>query len=291
MTSPNAIEIRGLEKRFPKFALGPLDITVPRGAIYGLIGPNGAGKTTIMDLIFRMGATDAGSITVLGLDHVSDEMAVKQQVGYVSPELNFQPWGTVGKAIAFMRGFYPTWDDADCERLLKVFGLGWNDRVLTLSFGGKTKLALVMALSWKPKVLVLDEPTVGLDAIAKQLVVSELLAAVKNDDRTVFISSHGLTDVERFADHVGMIKNGKMLLEGATSDVVERYRMVDVMLGSSTPFADRPGCIVQSHTEDRWRVLVDLRHTSLERIASEGATPIAESPVTLEELFIALGRE
>lgn len=287
----NAIEIRGLEKRFPKFALGPLDITVPRGAIYGLIGPNGAGKTTIMDLIFRMGATDAGSITVLGLDHVSDEMAVKQQVGYVSPELNFQPWGTVGKAIGFIRGFYPTWEDASCERLLQVFGLGWNDRVQTLSFGGKTKLALVMALSWKPKVLVLDEPTVGLDAIAKQQVFSELLAAVKNDDRTVFISSHGLTDVERFADHVGMIKNGRMLLEGATSHVVERYRMVDVLIGRSGQFTDRPGCVVQSHSEDRWRVLVDLRHASLERLASDGAMPVATSPVTLEELFVALGRE
>jgi hypothetical protein len=88
-----------------------------------------------------------------------------------------------------------------------------------------------------------------------------------------------------------MIRNGKMLLEGATGDVVERYRMVDVVMGPSMPFADRPGCIVQSHTEDRWRVLVDLRHTSLVRIASGGATPIAESPVTLEELFVALGRE
>lgn len=287
----NAIEIRGLEKRFPKFALGPLDITVPRGAIYGLIGPNGAGKTTIMDLIFRMGATDAGSITVLGLDHVRDEVALKQQVGYVGPELNFQPWGTVGKAVEFVRGFYPTWDDADCERLLQMFGLGWKDGIRTLSFGRKTKLALVLALSWKPKVLVLDEPTVGLDAIAKQQVFSELLMAVKNEDRTVFISSHGLTDVERFADHVGMIKNGKMLLEGATSDVVERYRMVDFMAGPTEEFADRLGCVVQSHDQNRWRVLVDLRSAPLDRIASDGVKPIAESPVTLEELFVALGRE
>jgi ABC-2 type transport system ATP-binding protein len=287
----NAIEIRGLEKRFPAFALGPVDITVPRGAIYGLIGPNGAGKTTIMDLIFRMGATSAGTITVLGLDHVRDEVAVKQRVGYVGPELNFQPWGTVGKAIEFIRGFYPTWDDAECERLLRMFELGWKNRIQTLSFGSKTRLALVIALSWKPKVLVLDEPTVGLDAIAKQQVFAELMAAVQDEDRTVFISSHGLADLERFADHVGMIKNGKMLLEGATADVVERYRMMDFLTGSEVEFAGRSGCVVQSHDQNRWRVLVDLRSASLERILSGGTRQVAESPVTLEELFVALGRE
>jgi ABC-2 type transport system ATP-binding protein len=287
----NAIEIRGLEKRFPAFALGPVDITVPRGAIYGLIGPNGAGKTTIMDLIFRMGATTAGTITVLGLDHVRDEVAVKQQVGYVGPELNFQPWGTVGKAIGFVRGFYPTWDDADCERLLKMFGLGWKDRIATLSFGGKIKLALTLALAWKPKVLVLDEPTVGLDAIVKQHVFAELMAAVRDEDRTVFISSHGLAELERFADHVGMIKNGKMLLEGATADVVERYRMMDFLTGPEVEFAGRSGCVVQSRDQNRWRVLVDLRSASLERILSGGTRQVAESAVTLEELFVALGRE
>jgi ABC-2 type transport system ATP-binding protein len=287
----NAIEIRGLEKRFPAFALGPVDITVPCGAIYGLIGPNGAGKTTIMDLIFRMGATSAGTITVLGLDHVRDEVAVKQQVGYVGPELNFQPWGTVGKAIEFIRGFYPTWDDAECERLLKMFGLGWKDKIATLSFGGKIKLALALALAWKPKVLVLDEPTVGLDAIVKQQVFAELMAAVRDEDRTVFISSHGLAELERFADHVGMIKNGKMLLEGATADVVERYRMMDFLTGPEVEFAGRSGCVVQSRDQNRWRVLVDLRTASLERILSGGARQVAESPVTLEELFVALGRE
>jgi len=286
----NAIEIRGLEKRFPAFALGPVDITVPRGAIYGLIGPNGAGKTTIMDLIFRMGATSAGTITVLGLDHVRDEVAVKQQVGYVGPELNFQPWGTVGKAIEFVRGFYPAWDDAECERLLRMFELGWKNRIQTLSFGSKTRLALVIALSWKPKVLVLDEQTVGLDAIAKQQVFAELLAAVKDEDRTVFISSHGLADLERFADHVGMIRNGKMLLEGSTADVVDRYRMVDIVAGPSMEFADRPGCVVQSRDQNRWRVLVDRHSASVEALAARGATQIAESPVTLEELFVALGR-
>jgi ABC-2 type transport system ATP-binding protein len=288
--SANAIEIRGLEKAFPAFALGPLDLTVPCGAIYGFVGPNGAGKTTTIDLIFGMGAKDAGSITVLGLDHLRDEVAVKRQVAYVSPDLMFQPWGRVRKVIQFVRGFYPGWDQPYCERLMQSLDLGADDRIETLSFGARIKLALLLALAWKPKVLILDEPTVGLDAISKQAVFAELLAAVQDQDRTVLISSHGLTDVERFADHLGMIKNGRLLFEGPTADVVARFRMVDLVATETFRVAEHPGVVVQRHDGQRWRVLLDLQRTSLERLKALGVTLVADAPVTLEELFVALGR-
>src|SRR5262245_54398375 len=111
----NAVEIRGLEKRFGRFTLGPLDMTVPTGAIYGFVGPNGSGKTTTFDLIFGLGGKDGGSIQILGLDHARDDVAMKLKTAYVSPELNFQSWGRVDRAIHFVRGFYPTWDDDRCE--------------------------------------------------------------------------------------------------------------------------------------------------------------------------------
>jgi ABC-2 type transport system ATP-binding protein len=293
MTS-NAIEIRGLEKRFPKFALGPLDLTVPTGAIYGLIGPNGAGKTTTLDLMFGMGDKQAGSITVLGLDHLRDEVAMKSQVAYVSPTIHFHTFGTVGKAIAFIRGFYPTWDHDYCDRLMTTFGLSARDKILTLSFGGPVKLKLLLALSWKPRVLVLDEPTIGLDAVVKREIFSELLSAVRDDDRTVLIASHGLADLERVADHIGMIKDGRLLVEGPTSAVTERYRLVDLVAnGAFDPraFAAIPGITIQQHDGDRWRVLVDGRHLSLGGLAGRGAQIIAEAPVTLEELFVALAQD
>src|SRR5687767_11175391 len=137
MPLPAALEIRGLTKSFPGFALGPIDLTVPEGAIYGFVGPNGAGKTTTIDLIFGMGAKDAGEITVLGLDHLHDEVAVKQQVGYVSPDLTYSPWGKVGRVIQFVKGFYPTWDDAYCEQLLRSLNVGRHERIVSLSFGGR----------------------------------------------------------------------------------------------------------------------------------------------------------
>jgi ABC-2 type transport system ATP-binding protein len=132
---------------------------------------------------------------------------------------------------------------------------------------------------------------VGLDAISKQQVFTELLSAVRDGDRTVLISSHGLIDLERFADHVGMIKNGHILFEGATSAVIDRFRMVDFVTTGSADVAGQPGVLVQERNADRWRALLDLRQASLERLTARGAHLIANSPVTLEELFVALGKD
>jgi len=285
-----ALEIRGLRKSFKNFSLGPLDLTVPTGSIYGFVGPNGAGKTTTIDLIFGMGAKSDGSIRVLGLDHIKDEVAMKRQVGYVSPELNYQPWAKVGRAIQFVRGFYPTWDEAYCQQLMDTFQLDRGQRIMTLSFGAKIKLALLLALAWRPKLLVLDEPTVGLDAISKQQVFGELLAAVRNEDRTVFISSHGITDLERFADHVGMIKNGRMVFEGEIGEVVDRYRLADFEADDVATIAEQPGVFVQQEQGRRLRVLLDLQRVSVDALRTRGALQIADAPVSLEDLFIALGR-
>jgi ABC-2 type transport system ATP-binding protein len=288
---PAAIEIRGLKKSFSSFTLGPIDLTVPEGAIYGLVGPNGAGKTTAIDLLFGMGAKDAGQITVLGLDHLRDEVAMKQQVGYVSPDLTYSPWGKVGRVIQFVKGFYPTWDDAYCERLLRSLRVGTSERVLSLSFGAKIKLSLILALSWRPKLLILDEPTVGVDAISKQEIFGELLSAVGDGDRSVLISSHGLTDLERFADHLGMIKDGRMIFEGSTADIIARHRMVDFVTDQAARITHQPGVFVQRQDANRWRALLDLERAPLEWLRSTGAANIAEAPVTLEDLFVAIGRD
>ena len=289
MPSP-AVEIRGLQKSYRRFTLGPLDLTVPRGAIYGFVGPNGAGKTTTIDLIMGMGAKSGGRITVLGGDHLRDEVAMKRQVGYVSPDLTFEPWGRVARAIQFVRGFYPSWDAAYCDHLLATFRLDRHQRIRALSFGERIKLSLVLALSWRPALLILDEPTAGLDAIAKQQMFAELLAAVRDEERTVLISSHAIADLERFADHIGMIKDGRMLLEGATANVVERYRMVDFIIDRPDALSGEAGLVVQGRDANRWRALLDRGQLSEDAIRARGATDVVATPVTLEELFVALGR-
>jgi ABC-type multidrug transport system ATPase subunit len=153
---------------------------------------------------------------------------------------------------------------------------------------------MVLALAWRPKLLVLDEPTIGLDATVKRQVFAVLLSAVQDGDQTVLIASHGLSDLERFADHVGMIKNGRMLVEGPMSAVTERYRMVDFVPAQAfdpETVASHPGVKVQQRDGDRWRALVDVDRMSTGNLSARGAEIIGEAPVTLEELFVALTQE
>jgi len=283
-----ALEICGLVKTYAQFALGPLDLTIPRGAIYGLIGPNGSGKSTLIDLIFGLGDNDAGSIRALGLDHCRDEVELKRRVAYVSPELNFAPWGRVGKAIRFVRGFFPDWDDAYCAALMHSFQLSDADKIATLSFGARTKLALLLALARRPEMLVLDEPTTGLDPVSKQQVFGELIQAVADGDRTVLISSHGLGDIERFADHIGMLKGGKLLLEGRTDEIVDRYRLVEYFLPHPSREPAPAGLIVLRRSAVRVHALLDQKSDASVWLQRHGATQLSLTRLTLEDLFIAL---
>ena len=289
VTTEPAIQIRGLRKHYPAFDLGPLDLDVPRGSIFGFVGPNGAGKSTTIDLMFGMGRAEAGTIRLLGLDAVADEVAVKTRAAYVGPELEYASWGKIGNAIRFVRGFYPeSWDDAYCEQLLERFKLGSNDKIAALSFGSRTKLALVIALARRPELLVLDEPTTGLDAIAKRELFAALLDLVGDAAHTVLISSHNLTDLERFADHVAIINDGRILHAGPMDEVIEPFCIADFTLAAHQPLANAHGITVIGRQGARVRALVDRKLDGLEKLAAAGAREVTHSTVNLEELFISL---
>lgn len=288
MNPTPCLDIAGLEKHFSKFALGPLNLIVPSGTIYGLIGPNGAGKTTLIDQIFGMGSPDAGTIRVCGLDHAREEVAVKQKAAYVGPDLNFLVWGKVWKAIRFIRGFRPTWDDEFAARLMQTLGINGSDKIATLSFGGRMKLALLLALAWRPQVLVLDEPTTGLDAHSKKAIFTELLSIVKDEARTVLISSHQISDLERFADRVGVLHKGQLVLEGETSELVERHVQVEFDVSPSARVSSIPGLVVQGQEGSRWRAVLDTKACAVTTLAAHGATVVHSQALTLEELFLAL---
>lgn len=284
-----AIEIRGLRKHYPNFDLGPLDLDVPRGSIFGFVGPNGAGKSTTIDLLFGMGLPDAGTIRMLGLDAAADEVEVKRRAAYVGPELEFASWGKIAHAIRFVRGFYPaTWDDAYCAELLEIFQLSASDKIATLSFGSKTKLALLLALARRPELLVLDEPTTGLDAIAKRELFSALLEIVRDTRRTILISSHNLGDLERFADHVAIIDRGQILHAGPLDTVTGQFCLADFELPDGKNPAEIPGVRPLRREGSRIRALIDRDRGGLENLAAAGARDLAHTTVDLEELFISL---
>lgn len=291
MNPEPALAFRGVVKHHTGFTLGPLDLTVPRGAIYGLIGPNGAGKTTALDVIFSMGAADTGQILAGPLDHRRDEVAFKHHVAYASPELDFSTWGRVGKALRFVRGFCPHWNQPRCAELLRTFGLDEEERIGSLSFGARMKLALLLALVREPAVLILDEPTTGLDAVAKQTMFAELLRFVADGQRAVLLSSHGLSDVERFADHLGILRRGRLLLEGPTDQLVERHRLAEFNLPAGTRPTPRAGLTILRHVGERWHALVDLTHLDEAGLQATGAGALVLSRLSLEDIFVALMTE
>lgn len=280
----NAIEIRGLKTSFPRFELGPLNLTVPPGAMYGLVGPNGAGKTTVLDLIFGLGPRDAGDIRVLGLDNRKDEAAVKRIAAYVSPHNSYSPWRQVGRAIRFVSGFYPEWNQDYCNDLMRRWGIAEHDEIDTLSLGKVMKLGLILALARRPNVLIMDEPMMALDAISKQELFAELLSLMSDGEHTVLVSSHNLTDLERFADHIAMISEGKLLLEGATDQLLENHRQVSCTLAGELP----TGACRVYRDGDKVRALTDSPDGFVEALEGCGATELTVRPVTLEELFVAV---
>ena len=240
-------------------------------------------------MMFGMGQPDAGSISMLGLDHQKDEIAIKKRSAYVSPELEFSNWGKIHKAIRFVRGFYPdTWDDAYCAKLLDTFQLDPSDRIGTLSFGSRTKLSLVLALSRHPDLLVLDEPTTGLDALAKQELFSALLELVEDTEKTILISSHNLSDLERFADHIAIINDGLLLHSGPMDKVIDPFQIVNFTLPATTLLESGNGVTLISRQGDQTRALIDQTADGLAKIKAAGARDLHQSTVNLEELFISL---
>lgn len=280
----NAIEIRGLKTSFPRFELGPLDLTVPPGAMYGLVGPNGAGKTTVLDLIFGLGPRDAGDIRVLGLDNRKDEVAVKRMAAYVSPHNSYASWGQVGRAIRFVSGFYPEWDQDHCDDLLRRWEITEHDEIATLSLGKVMKLGVILALARRPKILIMDEPMMALDAISKRELFAELLALMSDGKHTILVSSHNLADLERFADHIGMICEGKLVLEGATDILLENYRQISCTLSGELPAGARR----VYRDGDKVRAVTGSAGEFVRALKDCGATDLTVRPVTLEELFVAL---
>jgi ABC-2 type transport system ATP-binding protein len=234
--SPALLEVRGLRRHFGKVpAVDGIDLTVNEGEIYGFLGVNGAGKTTTIRLLLGIIAAEAGTISLLGETTRRTSVAQKRRIGYVSQEQNFYPWMTCRALGQFVGAFYPTWDAAEFSRLLGVLEVPADRRVSELSGGMRAKLALALALAPHPAVLILDEPTAGLDPLARREFMQLIVAQARQHRRTTFFSSHLIDEVERCADRVGIIHQGRMRFEGSLEELRTTVRRVRVPEGE--PFA------------------------------------------------------
>ena len=214
------IEIDNLTRRFgAKAALDGVTLSVPRGGVYGLVGANGAGKTTLIRHVLGLLRAEHGTVRVFGLDPVADPVGVLSRIGYLSEENDLPGWMRVGELIAYSRTFYPRWDDAYAEQLRGTFALDADAKVKTLSKGNRARLGLLIALAYRPELLVLDEPSSGLDPVVRRDILEAIIRTIADEGRTVLFSSHLLDEVERVADHVTMIADGRITLSGSLGSI------------------------------------------------------------------------
>lgn len=208
-------------------ALSSVSLSLPRGAVYGLVGANGAGKTTLIKHILGLLRAETGSVRVFGLDPVAEPVGVLSRIGYLSEEHDLPAWMRVAELMRYSRAFYPAWDDRYAEELRQAFALDAEAKIKDLSKGQKARAGLLVALAHRPELLVLDEPSSGLDPIVRRDIVGAILRTIASEGRTVLFSSHLLDEVEQVADHVTMINQGKIALSAPLSEIKGAHRTLD----------------------------------------------------------------
>jgi ABC-2 type transport system ATP-binding protein len=226
--SESIIDVSGLTRQFGAVtALDAVSLSMPRGGVYGLVGANGAGKTTLIKHLLGLLRAEAGSVRVFGLDPVVDPVGVLSRIGYLSEEHDLPGWMRVDELLRYSRAFYPAWDDAYAEELRQTFALDAAATVDTLSKGQKARAGLLVALAHRPELLVLDEPSSGLDPVVRRDILGAIMRTIADEGRTVLFSSHLLEEVEQVADHVTMISHGAIVLSEPLAAIRESHRVGD----------------------------------------------------------------
>lgn len=221
----NALEVRNLCKTYNDFSLDSISFTLPAGYIMGFVGQNGAGKTTTIRLILNMANRTGGEVKIFGSDNIEDELTVKQELAAVFDEIFFVDVWRVREVEKVVKGFYSKWNSGQFAAYLKKFKLPPDKKVKDLSRGMKLKLMLAVAMSHNAKLLILDEPTSGLDPVARDDLLDILREYISDGEKSVFFSTHITSDLEKIADYITLIDNGKMFFTGAKDDL-EAYFLI-----------------------------------------------------------------
>lgn len=288
-----AISSQGLEKIYPQVrAVDGLNLNVPRGAVYGFLGRNGAGKTTTIKTLLGLVRPSGGAAQVLGLDIRKDHLAILQRTGFVSETKVLFESLTAAQLIRFNRGYFPKWSDALAERYSRLLEIPMNRPFGKLSLGNRTKVCHLLALCQGAELLILDEPTSGLDPVMTDLLMQILIEDHVNEGTTVFFCSHHLSEVEKIADWIGIIEQGKLLLETRLEEIRQNFRLVTVS-GDSLPEFSAPNLVSQKRSEKFHRFLVSRQAEEFAaQLRGQGATILEISPVNLGEVFLGLaGKE
>src|SRR5688572_14886616 len=228
-STATVIDVANLSRRFDtKLALNEVKLVVPRGCVFGLVGENGAGKTTLIKHLLGLLRAEAGSVRVFGRDPVADPVGVLGRVGYLSEARDLPPWMRVDELLRYSQAFYPKWDVAYAESLRRQFGLDAAAQIKHLSRGESAKAGLLVALAHRPELLLLDEPSSGLDPVVRRDILEAIIRTVADEGRTVLFSSHLLDEVERVADQVVMIHSGRAVLSDSIDEIKRTHHRVTI---------------------------------------------------------------
>jgi len=271
-------------------AVKGIDLSVPRGAIYGFLGRNGAGKTTTIKMLLGLTRPTAGSARVLAMDVVSEHIAILRRTAFVSEKKTLYPSLTPSDLVRFSRGFYPTWSDSAVEKYARLFEIPMKQRFEELSNGNQTKVFLLLALSQGADLLVLDEPTTALDPVS----VDELLHVLAGDalDRgcTIFFSSHQLEEVEQIAEYAGVMDHGKLVMECRLDDIKSEFRLITAA-GNSLPVQTSSQVLSVDVEGNFCRYVVTKDADGFAAgLSRNGATVTNIVPLSLREIFLQLAR-
>ena len=286
----SVIKVSELTRRFgAKTALASVSLSMPRGAVYGLVGANGSGKTTLIKHILGLLRAESGSVRVFGLDPVADPVAVLSRIGYLSEENDVPGWMRVDELIRYSRAFYPAWDDVYAEQLRQAFALDPAAKIKNLSKGQKARAGLLIALAYRPELLVLDEPSSGLDPIVRRDILGAVIRTIANEGRTVLFSSHLLEEVEQVADHVTMIHQGAIALSEPLDEIKESHRCLTVRFAESRPQPPAAAGVLRwDGGGQEWTAVVRGGSGELQAaVAGWGARIVTERVPSLDEIFVA----
>ena len=272
-----------------KKALNEVSLSVPKGAVFGLVGENGAGKSTLIKHLLGLWRAETGSVRVFGLDPVSDTVAVLGRIGYLSEEPDLPGWMRVGELLRYTQAFYPRWDTAYAEQLRDRFALDPEARIKSLSKGQRARLGLLAAEAHRPDLLILDEPSSGLDPIVRRDILEAIIRSVTDEGRTVLFSSHLLDEVDRVSDHLAMLHRGTLRFCAPLEDIKARHRRIS--LHFERPPAEPPNVSAAIRVDGagrEWTVICDAGRIHAAALAQHlGATLVEDTAASLDEIFVA----
>jgi ABC-2 type transport system ATP-binding protein len=282
------IEIAGLNRHFgSKQVLADVRLAVPRGTVFGLVGVNGAGKTTLIRHVLGLLRAQTGTVRVFDRDPAVDPAGVLVRVGYLSEEPDLPGWMRVGELLRYTRAFYPTWDPEFARELSQSFNLDLRARVKHLSKGQRARTGLVLALAHRPQLLVLDEPSSGLDPIVRRDILGAIIRTIADEGRTVLFSSHLLHEVERVADRVALIDRGRIVFSGELEAIKAMHHRLTVRFAEDQPPA-LAGALAWERIGAEWSALCSGRLGELQAAAVAcGAEVVGRRVPTLDEIFVA----